>query len=56
MKTGATTNKPGSLRRLDRVMNQLDLTHDVFGTDAETLAQLLPAKEFHRWLPEKSST
>jgi hypothetical protein len=52
IKTGATTNRPGSLRRLDRVVNQLDLTYDVFGIDSPTLANLLPKREFERWLPK----
>jgi len=52
IKTGATTNRPGSLRRLDRVMSQLDLTYDVFGIDSAVLANLLPRREFERWLPQ----
>jgi hypothetical protein len=55
VKTGATTNKPGSLRRLDRVVNQLDLTYDVFGIEAASLATLLPRPEFNRWLPKEES-
>ncbi len=50
VRTGATTNKKGSLRRLDRVMSQLDLTYDVFGINASGLAGLLPQREFARWL------
>lgn len=38
VRTGATTNRAGSLRRLDRVVSQLDLTYDVFGMDAASLA------------------
>jgi hypothetical protein len=49
-KTGATTNRPGSLRRLDRVISQLDLTYDVFGIESDALAELLPRREFGRWL------
>lgn len=56
VKTGATTNKPGSLRRLDRVVNQLDLTYDVFGIEAGSLAHLLPRREFDRWLPKEESS
>lgn len=52
IKTGATTNRPGSLRRLDRVINQLDLTYDIFGVGSQRLSQLLPQDEFHRWLPK----
>ncbi|HEX8520912.1 MAG TPA: hypothetical protein VF669_01565 [Tepidisphaeraceae bacterium] len=55
VKRGATTHRAGSLRRLDRVVNQLDLTHDVFGVDADTLATLLPRAEFERWLPRPGS-
>jgi hypothetical protein len=50
-KTGATTDGPGSLRRLDRVVSQLDLTYDVFGIESAGLAKLLPRREFGRWLP-----
>jgi hypothetical protein len=54
IKTGATTtHRPGSLRRLDRVMSQLDLTYDVFGIDSAALANLLPRPEFESWLSPK---
>jgi hypothetical protein len=39
---------PGTMRRLDRVTDQLDLTYDVFGLNAGELAGLLPT-EFDRW-------
>lgn len=55
VKTGATTNRAGSLRRLDRVVSQLDLTYDVFGINAPGLAELLPRREFGRWLREEAS-
>jgi len=55
VKTGATTNRAGSLRRLDRVVSQLDLTYDVFGIDVSGLTRLLPRREFGRWLREESS-
>lgn len=54
VRTGATTNKAGSLRRLDRVVSQLDLTYDVFGINVPGLAELLPRREFGRWLREES--
>ena len=51
VRRGATShNQPGNLRRLDRVMSQLDMTYDVFGIPATGLEGLLPAKEFKRWL------
>lgn len=56
VKRGATTNRPGSLRRLDRVVSQLDLTYDVFGMEAESLAAVLPRQEFGRWLGEPSTS
>lgn len=56
VRTGATTYKPGSLRRLDRVVSQLDLTYDVFGMEADNLAHLLPKQEFDRWLPKEGSS
>jgi hypothetical protein len=56
VKPGATTNKPGRLRRLDRVVSQLDLTYDVFGLDVRSLAYLLPRREFDRWLPKEKSS
>jgi hypothetical protein len=52
VRIGATTNRAGSLRRLDRVFNQLDLTYDVFGINANELVHLLPKREFARWLPQ----
>lgn len=52
VKTGATTNRAGSLRRLDRVVSQLDLTYDVFGIAAAGLTALLPRREFGRWIRE----
>jgi hypothetical protein len=54
MRRGATTNGRGSLRRLDRVVSQLDLTYDVFGIAAIDIATLLPANEFGKWLSPAS--
>lgn len=56
VRTGATTNRAGSLRRLDRVVSQLDLTYDVFGMEAPGLAGLLPRREFGRWLREEEAS
>jgi hypothetical protein len=51
IRRGATSNNQrGNLRRLKDVMNQLDMTYDVFGIPAEGLQQLLPHHEFKRWL------
>src|SRR5262249_13725938 len=48
-KRGAATGKrPGTLRRLIDLVNQLDLTYDLYTTTADELEQLLP-KEFDRW-------
>jgi hypothetical protein len=53
IRRGATShNRPGNLRRLKDVMNQLDLTFDVFGLPAQGLIELLPKREFIRWLPQ----
>lgn len=51
VKRGAVPNepKPGTLRRLGDVFDQLQLTYDVQGMSADALAGLLPA-EFGRWL------
>lgn len=51
VRRGATShNRPGNLRRLDRVMSQLDMTYDVFGLPPTELEELLPRQEFKRWL------
>jgi len=54
VRRGATTNKPGRMRRLDRVLSQLDLTFDIFDLRADQLAELLPKGEFGRWLTNAS--
>lgn len=38
----------GSIRHLLRVLDQLELTHDIYGMPAEALAEILPP-EFDRW-------
>jgi len=54
VRRGATShNRPGNLRRLDRVISQLDLTYDVFGLPSEKLEELLPSREFKRWLTSR---
>lgn len=48
-KPGATSRRvPGNLRRLIDVINQFDVTYDVYSMDAAELAALLPS-EFRRW-------
>lgn len=42
------TAGPGSIRHLQRVLDQLALTHDVYGMPAEALMEILPP-EFDRW-------
>lgn len=49
-KSGSTDRKkPGSLRRLVALVNQLDLTYDLYAMSADELQALLP-REFDRWL------
>jgi len=43
---------PGGLRHLVRVLEQLELTHDVYGMEADALIRILP-EPFHRWVDEK---
>jgi hypothetical protein len=49
-KRGASPNsrKPGTLRRFVDVIQQFDLTYDLYSLNGEQLAELLPA-EFKRW-------
>lgn len=48
-KRGATSrNREGSLRRLIRVVEQLDLTYDLFGMNAQEILDILP-REFDQW-------
>jgi len=50
-KRGATTDsRPGNLRRLIAVVQQLDFNYDLYGMRAEEILQLLPA-EFDAWKP-----
>jgi hypothetical protein len=50
-KRGATTtSRPGNLRRLITVVQQLDFNYDLYGMRAEEILHLLPA-EFDGWKP-----
>jgi hypothetical protein len=50
-KSGATSdNRPGNLRRLITVVQQLDFNYDLHGMRAHEILQLLPA-EFDGWRP-----
>jgi hypothetical protein len=50
-KRGATTtSRPGNLRRLITVVQQLDFNYDLYGMRAEEILELLPA-EFDGWRP-----
>jgi len=43
---------PGGLRHLVRVLEQLEMTHDVYGMETDALIRILP-EPFHRWIDEK---
>jgi hypothetical protein len=50
-KRGATTtSRPGNLRRLITVVQQLDFNYDLYGMRAEEILRLLPP-EFDAWKP-----
>lgn len=51
VKRGAAsdTNKPGSIYRLIRIFQQLELTYDIFDMSCEKMIELLPP-EFDEWL------
>lgn len=49
-KRGATTSRPGNLRRLITVVQQLDFNYDLYGMRAEEILRLLPP-EFDGWKP-----
>ncbi len=50
-KRGATSeNRPGNLRRLITVIQQLDFNYDLYGMRAEEILRLLPP-EFDPWKP-----
>jgi hypothetical protein len=46
---GTNTRKPGTMRRLIDVLDQLDLTYDLGALTAEELLEILPP-EFDRWI------
>lgn len=46
----AVANEPGSLLRFISVIQQLDLTYDLYSLSAEQILQLLPS-EFDEWNP-----
>lgn len=50
LKRGCQPSKPrpGTVRRFVRVLQQLDLTHDVYGMSGAEIVRILPA-EFERW-------
>ncbi|MEA2489103.1 MAG: hypothetical protein QOH21_895 [Acidobacteriota bacterium] len=45
-----TTSRPGNLRRLIAVVQQLDFNYDLYGMRADEILQLLPP-EFDAWKP-----
>jgi hypothetical protein len=48
-KKGAQSKKkPGNIRRFSKMINQLELTHDVYSMEPDQIIRLLP-HEFHRW-------
>jgi len=54
-KRGATTpSRPGNLRRLIAVLQQLDLNYDLYGMRAAEILALLP-DEFAAWVPAQKS-
>ncbi len=54
IKRGAQVNSgaPGTIRRFVRVLQQLDLTYDIYGLTGRELLGLLPP-EFDPWRPER---
>lgn len=49
---GSVSNKmlPGSIRRFAAIFDQLERTYDISVTSADALADLMPQREFGRWL------
>ena len=49
-KTGAqgSINQPGTVRRFVRVLQQLDVTYDIYGLSGRQIVELLPP-EFDVW-------
>jgi hypothetical protein len=48
----ASHRKPGTVRRFVRVLQQLDLTYDIYGLSGEQILSLLPP-EFDIWRPNR---
>jgi hypothetical protein len=46
--------EPGTLRRFVHVLQQLDVTYDVYGMSGQALLDLLPA-EFDPWRGQSAS-
>lgn len=46
----ASHHQPGTVRRFVRVLQQLDLTYDIYGLSGKQLLELLP-EEFDHWRP-----
>jgi hypothetical protein len=44
-------SRPGTVRRFVRVLQQLDLTYDIYGLSGIQILELLPA-EFEAWKPD----
>ncbi|MBW4436543.1 MAG: hypothetical protein KME04_05380 [Pleurocapsa minor GSE-CHR-MK-17-07R] len=44
------SNRSGSIKRLSVVMNQFAVNYDLQGMSADQILELLPKKEFGRWL------
>jgi len=49
-KRGATSTRPGNLRRLIALVQQLDFNYDLYGMNAAEILHLLPT-EFDAWKP-----
>jgi len=55
LKRGARDSKqPGNLSRFVEVAKQLEVTYDLHGMTVDQLEQLLPKREFKRWLSRRS--
>lgn len=52
-KVGATSSRPGNLRRLIAVLQQFEFNYDLFGMNAQEILAMLPG-EFSPWMPSES--
>jgi len=50
----ARTDHPGTLRRFVRVLQQLDLTYDIYGMSGRAILELLPP-EFDAWRSDRAT-